>query len=99
MDNQQRSYSDIVCSSSIQEFSGNRVRCTQAVCESIWIKDAMHLLFIKEMDMVPQLMKIHPANVLVASADSLVSADVQITTQAAIAVNGWLTDKTQFEER
>ena len=59
--------------------------------------DAMHLLFIKEMDMVPQLMKIHPMSVLLASADALISPDVQITTQAAIAVNSWLTDKTQFD--
>jgi len=58
--------------------------------------DAMHILFIKEMGMVPELMKIHPANVLVASADSLISSDVQITTQAAIALNGWLTDPDQF---
>jgi len=56
----------------------------------------MHILFIKEMGMVPELMKIHPANVLVASADSLISSDVQITTQAAIALNGWLTDPDQF---
>ena len=58
----------------------------------------MHVLFIKEMDIVNKLMKIHPKNVLLASADSLISADVQITTQAAIALNGWLTDKTQFDE-
>jgi len=60
--------------------------------------DAMHILCIKEMGIVPELMKIHPANVLVASADSLISADVQITTQAAIALNGWLNDPDQFKE-
>ena len=58
----------------------------------------MHLLFIKEMDMVEKLMKIHPKNVLLASADALISSDILITTQAAIALNGWLTDKSQFEE-
>ena len=56
------------------------------------LMDAMHLLFIKEMGLVPELMKIHPKNVLLASSDSLVSSDVQITTQAALAVNAWLSD-------
>ena len=52
----------------------------------------MHKLSIKEMNMAQRLMKIHPMNVHLGSADSLISADVQITTQAAQALNGWLAD-------
>ena len=58
--------------------------------------DAMHLLFIKEMDEVPRLMHIHPTNVLLASSDALISSDIQITDQAALAANAWLLDPTQF---
>ena len=59
--------------------------------------DAMHLLFIKEMGMVEQLRKLHPFNVLVSSPDTMISSDIQITEQAALAINAWLLDKTQFE--
>jgi hypothetical protein len=52
----------------------------------------MHQLSIKEMDMAYRLRSIHPMNVLLGSADSLISSDVQITTQAAQALNGWLAD-------
>ncbi len=52
----------------------------------------MHQLSIKEMDMAYRLTSIHPMNVLLGSADSLISSDVQITTQAAQALNGWLAD-------
>ena len=57
--------------------------------------DAMHLLFIKEMGEVPKLMNIHPMNVLLASSDSLISSDIQITDQAALALNSWLHDPNQ----
>ena len=52
----------------------------------------MHQLSIKEMYMAKRLRAIHPMNVLLGSADSLISSDVQITTQAAQALNGWLAD-------
>lgn len=52
--------------------------------------DEMHLLSIKEMGIVPELMKIHPSRVLLGSADSLISADTRITTQAAQALNARL---------
>lgn len=58
----------------------------------------MHLLFVKEMGEVPKYERIHPSNVMVASSDVMISADIQITDQAALATNCWLSDPTQFDE-
>lgn len=52
----------------------------------------MHLLFIKEMGEVPKYEHIHPSNTMVASSDAMISSDVQITDQAALAINRWLLD-------
>jgi hypothetical protein len=52
--------------------------------------DAMHLLFVKEMGEVPKYEHIHPSNTMVASSDAMISSDVQITDQAALAINRWL---------
>lgn len=57
--------------------------------------DAMHLLFLKEMDEVQRWMHIHPTNVLLASDSVLISSDIQITDQAALALDAWLLDKNQ----
>lgn len=50
----------------------------------------MHLLFVKEMGEVPKYQHIHPSNTMVASSDAMISPDVQITDQAALAINRWL---------
>ena len=52
----------------------------------------MHLLFIKEMGEVEKYQHIHPSNTMVASSDAMISSDVQITDQAALAINRWLLD-------
>ena len=57
--------------------------------------DAMHMLFLKEMAEAPKFMGIHPTNVLLASSESLISSDIQITDQASLAMNAWLLDPTQ----
>ena len=57
----------------------------------------MHLLFIKEMGEVPKYQHIHPSNVMVASSDTMISADIQITDQASLALNRWLLDEDQFD--
>lgn len=57
--------------------------------------DAMHLLFLKEMEEVKNWMHVHPTNVLLAADDVLISSDIQITDQAALALNAWLLDKNQ----
>ena len=57
--------------------------------------DAMHLVFIKEMGEVQRWMHIHPTNVLLSADDVLISSDIQITDQAALALNDWLFDPNQ----
>lgn len=57
--------------------------------------DAMHLLFLKEMEEAARFMHIHPTNVLLTADDVLISSDIQITDQAALALNAWLFDDTQ----
>ena len=54
----------------------------------------MHLLMIKEMDMLPTLMKLHPSLVMVGGTNLGISGDVTITKQEAINLTAWL-DKEQ----
>ena len=56
----------------------------------------MHLLNIKEMDMLPDLMKLHPSVIMVGGDSPGISGDVTITKQEAINLNAWLTDREQF---
>lgn len=60
--------------------------------------DAMHGVSIKELQMIPALMNMHPANVLLAGDDIRITSDVMITKEAAIALNGYINDPRQFDE-
>ena len=57
----------------------------------------MYMLAIKEMDMLPVLMKLHPSCVMVGGESPGISGDITITKQEAINLTAWLNDKTQFE--
>jgi hypothetical protein len=59
--------------------------------------DAMHVLHVKETDMLPALMKLHPSVIMVGGDHPGISGDVAITKQEAINLNAWLSDQTQFE--
>ena len=59
--------------------------------------DAMHVLAVKEMDMLPTLMKLHPSVIMVGGDSPGISGDVTITKQEAINLNSWLNDPDQFE--
>ena len=52
--------------------------------------DALHFLSIKEMDLVPKLMRIHPSAMLLCGEEAGISGDIHITNQAALALNEWL---------
>ena len=52
--------------------------------------DALHFLSIKEMDLVPKLMRIHPRAMLLCGEEAGISGDIHITNQAALALNEWL---------
>lgn len=79
---------------------------TKDVLSLIWkhirfgnaITDAMHGVSIKELQMIPALMNMHPANVLLAGDDIRITSDVMITKEAAIALNGYINDPRQFDE-
>lgn len=58
----------------------------------------MHGLAIKELQIVPKLMNMHPANVLLAGDDIGITSDVMITKEAAIALNCYVNDPRQFDE-
>jgi hypothetical protein len=45
---------------------------------------------IKEMDMLPTLMKLHPSLVMVGGTEPGLSGDVTITKQEAINLTAWL---------
>lgn len=55
--------------------------------------DAMHMLMIKEMDMLPTLMKMHPSLVMIGGTDLGISGDVTITKQEAINMTAWLAEE------
>lgn len=54
--------------------------------------DAMYSTPIKEMDMVPTLMRIHPCVAALGGDSPGISGDICITKQAAINLNCWLND-------
>ena len=56
----------------------------------------MHLLNIKEMDMLPDLMRLHPSVIMIGGDSPGISGDVAITKQEAINLNAWLSDPAQF---
>ena len=57
------------------------------------------MLAIKEMDMLPTLMKLHPSVIMLGGDNPGISGDVTITKQEAINVAVWLNDPTQFDEQ
>ena len=59
---------------------------------------AMNGVSIKELQMIPALMNMHPANVLLAGDDIGITSDVMITKEAAIALNCYINDPRQFDE-
>lgn len=59
----------------------------------------MHLLAIKEMDMLPVLMKLHPSVIMVGGDSPGISGDVTITKQEAINLACWINDPDQFNEQ
>lgn len=59
---------------------------------------AMNGVSIKELQMIPTLMNMHPANVLLAGDDIGITSDVMITKEAAIALNCYINDPRQFDE-
>lgn len=60
--------------------------------------DAMNGVSIKELQMIPALMNMHPANVLLAGDDIGITSDVMITKEAAIALTCYINDPRQFDE-
>ena len=59
---------------------------------------AMNGVSIKELQMIPALMNMHPANVLLTGDDIGITSDVMITKEAAIALNCYINDPRQFDE-
>ena len=55
----------------------------------------MHLLMIKETDMLPTLMKMHPSLVMVGGTNLGISGDVTITKQEAINLTAWLDEENE----
>ena len=55
----------------------------------------MHLLLIKETDMLPTLMKLHPSLVMIGGTGIGISGDVTITKQEAINLTAWLDEGNQ----
>lgn len=58
--------------------------------------DAMHVLSIKETDMLADLMKLHPSIIMLGGDRPGISGDITITKQEAINLNAWLMDPSQF---
>ncbi len=56
----------------------------------------MHIVAVKEMDMLPILMKLHPSVVMIGGNAPGISGDVTITKQEAINLNAWLNCPRQF---
>ena len=56
----------------------------------------MHLLMIKEMDMRPTLMKLHPSLVMVGGTNLGISGDVTITKQEEINLTAWLDEEQEM---
>lgn len=59
---------------------------------------AMWGVFIKEMDMVPQLMTIHPRTTLLGAANVGLSPDIDITIESRLAIQSWLIDNPKTKE-
>lgn len=68
------------------------------ICGLETLTDAMNGVSIKELQMIPALMNMHPANVLLAGDDIGITSDVMITKEAAIALNCYINDPRQFDE-
>ena len=56
----------------------------------------MHLLMIKEMGMLPTLMKLQPSLVMVGGTNLGISGDVTITKQEAINLTAWLDEEQEM---
>jgi len=52
--------------------------------------DAMNMIFIKEMDMVPKFMTLHPMTLMIASDNCEISDWVSLTRQDIINLHGWV---------
>ena len=55
----------------------------------------MHLLLVKEMDMLPTLMKLHPSLVMLGGPHLGISGDIAITKQEAINLTAWLDEEQE----
>ncbi len=60
--------------------------------------DAMNGVSIKELQIVPVLMNMHPANVLLGGDEIGITSDVMLTKEATIALNCYLNDPRQFSD-
>lgn len=60
--------------------------------------DAMHVLAIKEMDQLKELIKLHTSIVMVGGRSPGLSGDVAITRQETLGLMTWLSDKDQHKD-
>lgn len=52
----------------------------------------MNILFIREMDIVPDLVNLHPAMIIPSKTNPEISDWVRIADTAAITFNNWFND-------
>lgn len=88
----------LFCSQFKKTFTDDTITIDASICEAPnfdYDGDAMHVVSIKEMNMVPHLMSLHPMMLMLNSDSAGISTAVSLTKQAVVNLNCWLFEENQ----